>query len=79
MQLKEESNASVYYDLLDNLNESSKIELIAHLSNSIVQKKKSKSKTLEQLFGAWKSKETAEEIIESIRSSRVSTRKIEPF
>lgn len=79
MLLKENSSASVYYDLLSNLNESSKIELIAHLSNSIVNKKKQKSKSLDDLFGAWKSTETAEEIIADIRNSRVSNRKIEKF
>ena len=61
MQLKENSNASAYYNLLSNLNESSKLELIAHLSNSILKNKSSKPKSIERLFGAWKSKETAEE------------------
>ncbi|MCC6514754.1 MAG: hypothetical protein IT275_00210 [Chitinophagales bacterium] len=79
MQLKENSNASAYYNLLSNLNESSKLELIAHLSNSILKNKSSKPKSFERLFGAWKSKETAEEIIDNIRKSRVSNRKIESF
>ncbi|MEN9447608.1 MAG: hypothetical protein RJA25_898 [Bacteroidota bacterium] len=79
MLLKENSTASVYYDLLSNLNESSKIELIAHLSNSIINKKQQTTKPLEDLFGAWKSKETAEEIIAEIRKSRVSKRIIESF
>jgi len=79
MQLKETSNASAYYDLLSNLNESSKLELIAHLSNSILKNKRNKSKSFEKLFGAWKSKETAEEIIENIKKSRFSNRKIESF
>ena len=30
MQLKENSNASAYFDLLSNLNDNSKLELIAH-------------------------------------------------
>ncbi len=68
MLLKENSTASVYYDLLSNLNESSKIELIAHLSNSIINKKQQTTKPLEDLFGAWKSKETAEEIIAEIKT-----------
>lgn len=79
MQLKENSNASAYYDLLSTLNESSKLELIAHLSNSILKNKSNKPKSFERLFGAWKSKETAEEIIDNIRKSRVSNRKIESF
>lgn len=37
MQLKENSNASAYFDLLSNLNDNSKLELIAHLSSSILK------------------------------------------
>lgn len=77
MQLKEPSNASAYFDLLSNLNENSKLELIAHLSNSILKDKKNKSIPFDKLFGSWKSNETAEKIIENIKQSRVSNRKIE--
>lgn len=79
MQLKENSNASVYFDLLSNLNEDSKLELIAHLSKSILDNKKKNPKSFAKLFGAWKSNETSEEIIKNIRNSRVSKRKIEQF
>jgi hypothetical protein len=79
MQLKENSNARAYFDLLSNLNDNSKLELIAHLSSSILKNRNNKSRSFDSLFGAWKSKETAEEIINNIKKSRVSNREIESF
>lgn len=79
MQLKEKADISMYVDLLSHLDESAKKALIAHLSSTKLDKKKRKSKSFEQLFGAWKSSETAEEIISSIRKARVTKRKIESF
>lgn len=77
MQLKEHTNASVYFELLAHLDDAAKKALIAHLSAASTTAKKRKPKSFKQLFGAWKGRETAEEIIVAIRKSRTSKRKIE--
>lgn len=79
MPLDDTNNINSYYNLLSNLNDNSKIELIAQLSKSILEQKKDKKKSLEKLFGAWKSNESAEEIIDKLRKSRVTNRKTESF
>ncbi len=68
-----------YLLLLDNLTPANKLDLISRLSNSIKSDIKEKEKSFQKSFGAFKSKESAEELIASIRSSRVSTREIESF
>ena len=75
MQLKEHTNASVYFELLSQLDDVS----IAHLADSNQTKTKKNTKTFKQLFGSWKSNETAEELIASIRKSRTTKRKLEAF
>ena len=79
MQLKEHTNASVYFELLSQLDDVSKKALIAHLDDSNQTKSKKNTKTFKQLFGSWKSNETAEELIASIRKSRTTKRKLEAF
>lgn len=66
-----------YLKLLNNLTPDSKLDLISKLSSSIKSDIINKKSTLKKSFGAFKSKQTAEEIIEDIRSSRVFNRKIE--
>lgn len=78
-QTSQTSNADYYFGVLSNLNAKSKLDLIAQLSQSLRQEYASEKESLKSLFGAYKSEETAEEIIEAIRSSRVSTRNIEPL
>jgi len=73
------SVAEYYFDFLTNLSVDSKLDLISKLSLSIKQNSKEPEVSLQSLFGAWKSDETAEEIIAEIRSSRVSNRTIEPL
>jgi len=73
------STADFYYGLLNNLNADSKLELISRLSESLITKKKTKEITLDSLFGAFKSKKSAEEIISEIRAERTFRRKIEPL
>ncbi len=79
MEFKEHTSASVYFELLSHLDESARQALIAHLSAPSSGAKKRKPKSFKQLFGAWKSQETAEEIIAAIRKSRTSKRKIVAF
>jgi hypothetical protein len=71
------SVADYYFDFLKDLNSDSKLELISKLSLSLKEDKKIPEATLQSLFGAYKSDDTADEIIAGIRSSRVFTRTIE--
>jgi hypothetical protein len=71
------TTADYFFGLLSNLNSDCKLELIARLSNSLKTKPEKKETTLRELFGSFKSSQTAEEIIEDLRSSRNFKRKIE--
>ncbi len=68
-----------YVGLLDNLSTSNKLDLITKLTASIMTDLNKKKSSFKKAFGAFDSKQTAEEIIEDIRNSRVSTRQIESF
>ncbi|MFY7888095.1 MAG: hypothetical protein ACOVOW_04255 [Spirosomataceae bacterium] len=68
-----------YLGLLDNLSPSNKLDLIARLTASVKTDLTTKKTSFKQAFGAFESSKSAEEIIEEIRSSRVSTRIIESF
>ena len=68
-----------YVGLLDNLSTSNKLALISHLTASVKTDLRSKKSTFRKAFGAFDSKKTAEEIIDEIRSSRISMRQIESF
>jgi len=66
-----------YLGLLDNLSTNSKLDLIAKLTTSVKSDLANKKSSFKKAFGAFDSKKSAEEIIEEIRNSRVSTRQIE--
>lgn len=68
-----------YLGLLDNLSPSNKLDLIARLTASVKTDLTTKKTSFKQAVGAFESSKSAEEIIEEIRSSRVSTRIIESF
>lgn len=68
-----------YIGILDNLSVNDKLDLISKLSNSIKTDLQKKKSLFKESFGAFISDKSAEEQIEEIRSSRVFTRKIEPF
>lgn len=69
-----------YLNLINRLGYDSKLELISRLSASMKTNKKATSKnSISHLFGAFETDETAEELIENIRKSRVFNRKIESF
>lgn len=72
------SYADYYFGVLKNLNAVSKLDLISQLSLSL-KADKTDNTSLESLFGAYKSEETADEIIAQLRLSRVSNRNIEPI
>jgi hypothetical protein len=69
--------ADYYFGFLKNLNPDSKLDLISKLSQSLKEPATIPETTLQSLFGAYKSDETADEIIAGLRASRVSTRNIE--
>lgn len=66
--------ADYYFGLLKNLNSDSKLDLISKLSQSLRDRDEIPEVSLQSLFGAYKSEETADEIIEQLRASRVFNR-----
>jgi len=81
MKTAEVNNTIVegYVGLLDNLSASNKLDLISKLTASVKTDLTTKKSSFKKAFGAFDSKKTAEEIIDEIRSSRVTTRQIEAF
>ncbi|HEX8356289.1 MAG TPA: hypothetical protein VF610_02710 [Segetibacter sp.] len=69
--------ADYYFGFLKNLNPNSKLELISKLSQSMKDDEQAPDASLQSLFGAYKSEETADEIIAELRASRVFKRNIE--
>jgi hypothetical protein len=65
-----------YVGLLENLATSNKLDLISKLTDSIKADLTNKKSSFKKAFGAFDSKKSAEEIIEEIRNSRVSTRMV---
>lgn len=68
-----------YVGLLENLSANNKLDLIAKLTDSLKSDLIDKKSNFKKAFGAFDSKKSAEEMIEDIRNSRVSTRQIESF
>lgn len=83
MNYTAQSNKRVedYFSLIRNLPDEDKIELIAKISNSIVEKIKlkkeeaSKEEILAETYGCFESSKTADEIIAEIYNSRHFTDK----
>ena len=71
------SIADYYFGFLKNLNPDSKLDLISKLSESLKEPAPISETTIQSLFGAYKSDETAEEIIEMLKASKVFNRNIE--
>ncbi|MBK7884273.1 MAG: hypothetical protein IPJ81_11110 [Chitinophagaceae bacterium] len=71
------SLADYYFGFLKNLNSDSKLDLISKLSQSLKESQTISENSLQSLFGAYKSDETADEIISEIRASRVFNRNTE--
>ena len=68
-----------YARLLDNLSPDNKLDLISKLTASVKTDLTKKKSSFRKAFGAFVSKNSAEEIIDEIRSSRVFNRQIESF
>ncbi|MFA5817327.1 MAG: hypothetical protein WC865_17115 [Bacteroidales bacterium] len=68
-----------YLRLLDNLSPTSKLDLISKLTLSVKTDITDRKKYFYKAFGAWDSKQTADEIIHDVRNSRILKRQIESF
>ena len=81
MKVPEINNTIVdgYIGLLDNLSPSDKLDLISNLTVSVKTDLSNKKSLFKKSFGAFESKKSAEEIIDEIRASRLSTRQTESF
>ena len=71
-----ENTLNKYFGILENLDINSKKRLIIKLTKSINREPK-KEKKLNNIFGAWQSAKSAEEIISEIEDSRYNKREIE--
>ncbi len=74
-----ESIINGYIKLLESLSPNNKLELISKLSALVKTDLKDKTNSFEKSFGALDTSKSADEIIEEIRNTRVSTREIEKF
>ena len=80
MIMKAESDyIESYWSILRSLSDKAKLELVERLQKSITKSEAKKKDRLIESFGAWEGPETAEEIIESISSSRNFNRNLEEF
>lgn len=61
---------NAYAEMLEGLNADSKIKLIERLTETLKVEKKTREKSFFKAFGAFASKQSAEEIIADIRNSR---------
>lgn len=66
-----------YLQMLDNLSPSNKLDLISKLTQSVKTDITDRKTSFFKAFGAWDSKQSADEIIDEIRKSRTFNRKIE--
>jgi hypothetical protein len=64
-----------YFSLLKNLSEDDKLELIALLSDSVQKRKKPTKRAIHSLFGALKTRQSADKFIFEIKKSRTFKRK----
>lgn len=66
-----------YIGLLKSLSPDSRLELISKLSDSLKGSKKPTDKSLSDLYGAFKTKKSADEMIADLKKSRNFDRKTE--
>lgn len=68
-----------YLQLLGNLSPNNKLDLISKLTLSVKSDISDRKKSFYKSFGAWESKQSADEIINDIRNSRTFNRQTEQF
>jgi len=69
--------ADSYFGLIKNLSTDVKLELLSRISDSLRKASNQDNDSWKNLFGAFNSSLSAEEIIEDLRNSRTSNRQIE--
>lgn len=78
MKTNEINIADNFFGMLKNLSADVKLELISKISESMKgAKAENKDKSWKELYGAFQSSQSSDEIIEDIRSSRYTDRNIE--
>ncbi len=68
-----------YISLLKNMSAQNKLDLISKLTDSVKTDNEKKKSDFYKAFGGWDDKESAEELIETIKESRTFNRTIEEF
>ena len=68
-----------YFDLLKNLSSNTKLELISKLLNSMKTSKPPKNGSIKSLYGAFISKQSADDLVREIKIARTFNRKSEEF
>lgn len=78
MKARNVNIADNYWGMIKNLSADVRLELISRISNSLKSEETTeKPDSWKLLFGAFKSKQSADEIIDDLRKSRYSNREIE--
>lgn len=72
-------NANSYWNVLKDLSNEAKIELIARLSNSLLHKEEEKHASASDFYGVWKDCESAEHLNDEIKAARTFKNDIEAF
>ncbi len=68
-----------YISLLKNMSVQNKLDLISKLTHTVKTDIKQEKTNFYKAFGGWDEKESAEELIETIKGSRTFNRTIEEF
>ena len=69
--------ADNYFGMIKNLSTDVRLELISKISDSLRNESRLKNDSWKNLFGAFISDQSAEEIIEDLRNSRFTNRKVD--
>lgn len=69
--------ADNYFGMIKNLSPDVKLELISRISDSLREPSSQENDSWKKLFGAYDSRQTAEEIIDDLEKSRFTNRQIE--
>lgn len=68
-----------YITLFKNMSAQNKLELISKLTKTVITDIEQEKSDFYKAFGGWDGKESADELIEAIKSSRTFKRTIEEF